>query len=54
LFHLPQDRWPHAVDVPAIARIASASAQMVLALSNELWKTASASFETVAFAPSSG
>ena len=34
LFHLPQDRWPHAVDVPAIARIASASAQMVLALSN--------------------
>jgi hypothetical protein len=32
LFHLPQDRWPHAVDVPAIARIASASAQMVLAL----------------------
>ena len=34
LFHLPQDRLPHAVDVPAIARIASASAQMVLALSN--------------------
>jgi hypothetical protein len=33
LFHLPQDRWPHAVDVPAIARIAAASAQMVLALS---------------------
>jgi hypothetical protein len=33
LFHLPQDRWPHAVDVPAIARIAAAAAQMVLALS---------------------
>ena len=33
LFHLPQDRWPHAVDVPAIARIAAASAKMVLALS---------------------
>ena len=34
LFHLPQDRWPHAVDVRAIARIAAAAAQMVLALSN--------------------
>ena len=33
LFHLPQDRWPHAVDVPAIARIAAASAAMVTALS---------------------
>jgi hypothetical protein len=33
LFHLPQDRWPDAVDVPAIARIAAASAQMVLRLS---------------------
>jgi hypothetical protein len=33
LFHLPQDRWPHAVDAPAIARIAAASAQIVLALS---------------------
>jgi hypothetical protein len=33
LFHLPQDRWPHAVDVAAITRIAAASAQMVLALS---------------------
>jgi hypothetical protein len=33
LFHLPQDRWPHAVDVPAIARIAKASAEVVLALS---------------------
>jgi hypothetical protein len=28
LFHLPQDRWPHAVDVPAIARIAEAAAQI--------------------------
>jgi hypothetical protein len=33
LFHLPQDRWPHAVGVPAVARIAAASARMVLRLS---------------------
>jgi hypothetical protein len=33
-FHLPQDRWPHSVDVPAITRIAAASAQIVLALSS--------------------
>jgi hypothetical protein len=32
LFHLPQDRWPDAVDVPAVARIAAASAQVALAL----------------------
>ena len=32
-FHLPQDRWPDTVDVPAVARIASAAAKMVLALS---------------------
>jgi hypothetical protein len=32
LFHLPQDRWPHAVDVPAVTRIADASARMVVAL----------------------
>ncbi len=32
-FHLPQDRWPHAVDAAAIARIAQASARLVLALS---------------------
>jgi hypothetical protein len=30
---LPQDRWPHAVDVPAVARITAAAARMVLALS---------------------
>jgi hypothetical protein len=29
LFHLPQDRWPHAVDVPAIARIAAGAASLV-------------------------
>ena len=29
LFHLPQDRWPGAVDVPAIARIAAAGARIV-------------------------
>ena len=32
LFHLPQDRWPHAVDVAAIARIAAAAAQIAVAL----------------------
>lgn len=32
LFHLPQDRWPHAVDVPAVARIAAAAARMVVGL----------------------
>jgi hypothetical protein len=25
LFHLPQDRWPHAVDASAVARVAVAS-----------------------------
>ena len=33
LFHLPQDRWPRAVDVPAVARIAAAAARIALALS---------------------
>jgi hypothetical protein len=32
LFHLPQDRWPHAVDVAAVARIASAAAALVVRL----------------------
>jgi hypothetical protein len=32
LFHLPQDRWPHAVDAPAVARIAAAAARLVVAL----------------------
>jgi hypothetical protein len=32
LFHLPQDRWPLAVDVPAIERIAAGAAAMVRAL----------------------
>ncbi len=31
-FHLPQDRWPHAVDAAAVARIAQAAAQIVRAL----------------------
>lgn len=31
-FHLPQDRWPHAVDPPAVARIAAAAASLVTAL----------------------
>ena len=32
LFHLPQDRWPHSVDLPAVQRIAAAAARVVLAL----------------------
>jgi hypothetical protein len=32
LFHLPQDRFPHAVDVGAIARVAAGSAAMVESL----------------------
>jgi hypothetical protein len=32
LFHLPQDRWPDATDVPAIARIAAAGARLVSTL----------------------
>jgi hypothetical protein len=32
LFHLPQDRWPAAVDLAAVARIAAAAARIVLAL----------------------
>jgi hypothetical protein len=32
LFHLPQDRWPHAVDTPAVARIAAGGANLVMTL----------------------
>jgi hypothetical protein len=32
LFHLPSDRWPDAVDVPAIERIAAGAAAMVRSL----------------------
>jgi hypothetical protein len=32
LFHLPQDRWPHAVDVATIERIATAASRIVVAL----------------------
>jgi hypothetical protein len=32
LFHLPQDRWPHAVDVGAVAHIAAAAARVVVTL----------------------
>ena len=31
-FHMPQDRWPHAVDPAAVARIAAAGAHLVTAL----------------------
>ena len=31
-FHLPQDRWPHAVDVRAVQRIALGAARLVVAL----------------------
>lgn len=32
LFHLPRDRWPHAVDVPVIERVAAGATAMVRAL----------------------
>jgi hypothetical protein len=32
LFHLPQDRWPHAVDSGAVARIAAAASHLVVRL----------------------
>ncbi len=32
LFHLPQDRWPHSVEVAAVARIAAAAARLVVSL----------------------
>src|SRR5262249_14616063 len=32
LFHLPQDRWPHAVDASAVARVASATSRLVIEL----------------------
>ena len=32
-FHLPSDRWPHSVDVTAIARTAAAASRLVSALS---------------------
>jgi len=32
LFHLPQDRWPEAVDLGAVTRIAAAAARIVLEL----------------------
>jgi hypothetical protein len=32
LFHLPQDRWPNAVNAGTIARIAAAAARVVVAL----------------------
>jgi hypothetical protein len=31
-FHLPQDRWPHAVEVDAVTRIAAAAAALVVDL----------------------
>jgi hypothetical protein len=31
-FHLPQDRWPHAVDADAVSRIAAAAAALVVKL----------------------
>ena len=32
LFHLPQDRWPDAVDLDAVTGIAAAGARLVLAM----------------------
>jgi hypothetical protein len=34
LFHLPQDRWPHAVDPGAVARTAAAAAHLVVRLTH--------------------
>jgi hypothetical protein len=34
LFHLPQDRWPEAVDLGAVTRIAAAAARIGLALAH--------------------
>ncbi len=31
-FHLPQDRWPHAVDLAAVERIAEAAARLAVML----------------------
>lgn len=31
-FHLPQDRWPHAIDAAALARIAAGAARLAVAL----------------------
>jgi hypothetical protein len=32
LFHLPQDRWPHAVDPDVVTKVAAAAAGLVVAL----------------------
>ena len=32
LFHLPQDRWPHAVDADVVTRVAAAAAAVVVKL----------------------
>jgi hypothetical protein len=32
LFHLPQDRWPHAVDAGTVARVAAAAARLFVRL----------------------
>src|SRR5690242_17476812 len=32
LFHLPQDRWPYAVDTDAVTRVAAAAAALVVKL----------------------
>jgi hypothetical protein len=32
LFHLPQDRWSHAVDTDAVTRVAAAAAALVVKL----------------------
>ena len=34
LFHLPEDRWPDAVDIRAVSRCAAAFVQVALALAN--------------------
>ena len=34
LFHLPQDRWPHAVDAGGVARVAAAASRLVVGLTH--------------------
>jgi hypothetical protein len=32
LFHLPEDRWPHAADTDVVTRIAAAAASLIVEL----------------------
>lgn len=45
LFHMPQDRWPDAVDLAAVTRIAAAASRIVPALTREAAARATAAAE---------